>query len=648
VRLFAWFTFGEKVENLHNFGVKLTDIGRDLLRARAPLSFGYFVVLSVVMSHERASSSSSSFAGLVSSESSSESSSSVSEQRTNSIHKALLLPPKQTSMETSSSPKPPPKPPVHMTSSFVDTVTADDDDIEEDIDERKTSRKQRYFSVFLMTTTSAFLYADQNLLSPNLSQAAEEFNFSDREKDVKLAGWLQLAFFVVGSPASLIIGWMCDKTESRVRLLFLTTLIGEGPCLATYWVTKYWQLFMLRAMTGIAVGGCLPLLFSLCGDLFSHKTRAKVASFLTIATGAGIAFGQIMSGAVGPKYGWKVPFVVSAAPAVFFAFLTWMLVDEPVRGGMDVKVNGNHFGHQNRAASRGVGEESEEGGVAIGGEEKKKKKKQKKSSCKDSSKSSSKRDENEDDIISQLSVSDIEIYSGKMDVQKLKRQLRVKTNVLVFIQGVFGTIPWGVLNAYFVDYLHANRGLTVGQGTAAVTLFGLGGAIGVIGGGVWGQRLYNRNKSSVAVLMGLSTMLGALPSYYFVNSTYFGPSESLLYFSCFVTGILCSLTPPNVRAVLMNINPPETRGSVFACYSQVDDIGKGLGPVFIAGLIVVFNGRQIAFNVAFSMWFICGLFLLMMKGTIEKDAETASRQMEAEIVRSPARERTQNEEDNNV
>jgi MFS family permease len=551
-------------------------------------------------------------------------------------------------MEASSSPKPPPKPPVHMTSSFVDTGTADDDDIEEDIDERKTSRKQRYFSVFLFTTTSAFLYADQNLLSPNLSQAAEEFNFSDREKDVKLAGWLQLAFFVVGSPASLIIGWMCDKTESRVRLLFLTTLIGEGPCLATYWVTKYWQLFMLRAMTGIAVGGCLPLLFSLCGDLFSHKTRAKVASFLTIATGAGIAFGQIMSGAVGPKYGWKVPFVVSAAPAVFFAFLTWMLVDEPVRGGMDVKVNGNHFGHQNRAASRGVGEESEEGGVAIGGEEKKKKKKQKKSSCKDSSKSSSKRDENEDDIISQLSVSDIEIYSGKMDVQKLKRQLRVKTNVLVFIQGVFGTIPWGVLNAYFVDYLHANRGLTVGQGTAAVTLFGLGGAIGVIGGGVWGQRLYNRNKSSVAVLMGLSTMLGALPSYYFVNSTYFGPSESLLYFSCFVTGILCSLTPPNVRAVLMNINPPETRGSVFACYSQVDDIGKGLGPVFIAGLIVVFNGRQIAFNVAFSMWFICGLFLLMMKGTIEKDAETASRQMEAEIVRSPARERTQNEEDNNV
>ena len=312
------------------------------------------------------------------------------------------------------------------TTTMVSSAAARDDDGEErrqrndDDDEEnrwssssKSLRKnKRYFSVFLMTITSAFLYADQNLLAPNLSQAAEEFGFTEREKDVKLAGWLQMAFFVVGSPASLIIGWWCDKTTRRVRLLFVTTLVGEGPCLATYWVTKYWQLFFLRAMTGIAVGGCLPLLFSLCGDLFSHKTRAKVASFLTIATGAGIAFGQIMSGAVGPKYGWKVPFVVSAAPAVFFAFLTWMLVDEPVRGGMDVKVKGNHFGH--------LTEEEEELDKVATKEGKKKNAKEETPEKNSNDDNSSKRDENED-IISQISASDIEIYSGKMDVQKLKR-----------------------------------------------------------------------------------------------------------------------------------------------------------------------------------------------------------------------------------
>ena len=75
----------------------------------------------------------------------------------------------------------------------------------------------------------------------------------EKEKDVKLGGLLQLAFFVVGSPASLIIGYYADRVR-RVRLFFWTTLIGEGPCMATYWVTSYWQLFALRAMTGIAVG----------------------------------------------------------------------------------------------------------------------------------------------------------------------------------------------------------------------------------------------------------------------------------------------------------------------------------------------------------------------------------------------------------
>lgn len=87
-------------------------------------------------------------------------------------------------------------------------------------EDSKKERRTRYKAVALMTATSAFLYADQNLLAPNLSQAALEFGFDEQEKDVKLGGWLQLAFFVVGSPASLIIGWMCDRTDRRVRLFF--------------------------------------------------------------------------------------------------------------------------------------------------------------------------------------------------------------------------------------------------------------------------------------------------------------------------------------------------------------------------------------------------------------------------------------------
>ena len=76
-------------------------------------------------------------------------------------------------------------------------------------------------------------------------------------------------------------------------------LAGEGPCLLTYFVTSYWQLFVLRALTGISIGGCLPLVFNLLGDLFDAKQRANVLSGVLIATGAGTAIGQALAGGIG-------------------------------------------------------------------------------------------------------------------------------------------------------------------------------------------------------------------------------------------------------------------------------------------------------------------------------------------------------------
>lgn len=74
---------------------------------------------------------------------------------------------------------------------------------------------------------------------------------------------------------------------------------GEGPCLATFFVKRYWQLLLLRIMTGISVGGTFPLVFSLVGDLFYVTQRANVAAGVQVATGVGFAAGQAIAGFVG-------------------------------------------------------------------------------------------------------------------------------------------------------------------------------------------------------------------------------------------------------------------------------------------------------------------------------------------------------------
>jgi hypothetical protein len=106
------------------------------------------------------------------------------------------------------------------------------------------SNLQKRWTVVLYSLTTILLFADQNLLAPNLSQAAEEFGFDNNERDKKLGGDIALAFFVLGAPASFMVGCGADSDSiSRSFLFGLIVLIGEGACFLTYFTTTYRGLY---------------------------------------------------------------------------------------------------------------------------------------------------------------------------------------------------------------------------------------------------------------------------------------------------------------------------------------------------------------------------------------------------------------------
>jgi MFS family permease len=67
------------------------------------------------------------------------------------------------------------------------------------------------------------------------------------------------------------------------------------PCCTVLQVTELWQFFLVRMLTGISVGGCFPLVFSLLGDLFPVSQRAAMSAIVQIAVGGGIGGGQVGS-----------------------------------------------------------------------------------------------------------------------------------------------------------------------------------------------------------------------------------------------------------------------------------------------------------------------------------------------------------------
>lgn len=133
---------------------------------------------------------------------------------------------------------------------------------------------QRYYAVGMFCVVAALLYADQNLMAPNLTQMAAEFGFNDvvrpllrqlaggtcahdclpgtslhvrhfgavteevpylfgsQEKDQYLGGWIGAAFFLVGAPAAILMGYF-SHGYNRCTMFFWVVILGARLCHST-------------------------------------------------------------------------------------------------------------------------------------------------------------------------------------------------------------------------------------------------------------------------------------------------------------------------------------------------------------------------------------------------------------------------------
>jgi MFS family permease len=520
---------------------------------------------------------------------------------------------------------------------------------------------QRRWTVILYSITTILLFSDQNLLAPNLSQAAEEFGFDDNERDKKLGGDIALAFFVLGAPASLLVGCMADSNSiSRSFLFGLIVLIGEGACFLTYFTTDYTGLYVTRALTGFSVGGALPLLSSVLGDWYKPEERGTVMASVGIGTGVGIALGQGISGFIGPLYGWRVPFLIVSIPAMFVALLVMTTVVDPVRGGSEkeaidgnitankidqeadfvddaILINeplevtmlvevGSGLSHMPESPSLGLSHRSPSPppGEAIEANDNQ--------ILKISAERSMDESLSESDVYDNgksrrwkkcLSILNPSSYTQHLSTTK--ELLSSKTVLLTLLQGAPGCIPWGIVNTFLNDYLSEDCGMTVQAATTTILFFGFGNFFGILIGGAGGDYLYKRDAKFPALLSGTMAILGCFPFWILINTTKVVDGEISFgtgFRICFIAvlaGIGSGVTGPIVKATLQNVTIPHARGQAFALLNTFDDFGRGLGPVFVAGMIISLGGRQAAFNIGVGGWILCGLFNICIFFTVKSD-----------------------------
>ena len=390
-------------------------------------------------------------------------------------------------------------------------------------------------------------------------------------------GAIQGAFTVVGALVSLAWGYMADRF-SRKRLLLFGVLVGEIPCFLSAFVQSYPQLFLTRALTGIGVGAVFPVVFSFAGDAYDELQRGKINAFLSTAFAIGAIAGMVVAGFMGATYGWRTPFLVVSLPNIVLVIFFVLIAEEPARGAAEV----------------GVGALVEQG-IAYR---------------------------------SQVSLSDY------LDL------FRIRTNLVLFFQGVLGTIPWGAIPYYMVYFLEGSRGLTKEGATMVFIFFGVGSVAGIFVGGVLGGLLYKRKPGYMPLLCSVTTAAGALFVLVTLNLAPVGPMDGLVMLSAlgFLASATASMTGPNVKTMLMNVNEPENRGRIFSIFNLTDSLGTGMGQFLGGVLSTAFGSIGAAMNISALFWLPCSAILLVAVFALPRDAERLRRQMlaSAEAMRSEA------------
>ncbi len=370
-------------------------------------------------------------------------------------------------------------------------------------------------------------------------------------------GWAGTAFMLLGAIMGLVFGHYNDRI-SRKKLLIIAVAVGEIPCLLTgiAGVTYNFEMFVImRTLTGFGIGGIYPITFSLLADYVSDKNRAKASAVVDIAWGLGIMSGPILASyALSTDYGWRLAFVLAALPSFPLILIYWFVATEP---------------------KRGRNEQGTEHGIATN-------------------------DSN-----------------AKFSLSAFKSVFSNKTNVLLFLQGIPGSIPWGLLPFWIITFFREERGFSAEDATMIWEVFGIATVVGGLMWAVCGDWLFKRRAKYVAMLCSVVILLGMIPEYILLNVEF--AEQSSYWALAIMGGLFISVGSSNVRALLMNVNSPSQRGKVFSMYNFFDSIGKGAGPAIGGLILATSNDYQLMVNIAVSFWLLCALIFSGTIFTVEAD-----------------------------
>lgn len=174
-------------------------------------------------------------------------------------------------------------------------------------------------------------------------------NFLDRQLLSILAKPIQDALAVTDGQLGLIsglyfaafycflaipVGWLADRSN-RVRVLSAACALWSAATMGCGMAANYAQLVLARMTVGIGEAGGVPPSYAIISDCFPPERRGTALGIFNLGPPIGAALGIAFGASIAASYGWRTAFLALGAVGIVTALIAFIVLREPVRGGMD-------------------------------------------------------------------------------------------------------------------------------------------------------------------------------------------------------------------------------------------------------------------------------------------------------------------------
>ncbi|MHA4842567.1 MFS transporter [Flavitalea antarctica] len=122
--------------------------------------------------------------------------------------------------------------------------------------------------------------------------------------------------------------------RSAKKLVFWSLIMWGSLAAATGIVSNVSWLIVIRFMLGVVESAVMPAMLIFLSRWFTKSERSRANAFLILGNPVTILWMSILSGYLLNSFGWRWMFIIQGIPAILWAFLWWILVEDQPR---DVK-----------------------------------------------------------------------------------------------------------------------------------------------------------------------------------------------------------------------------------------------------------------------------------------------------------------------